>query len=254
MHRWVLAAAALAGAAGLSACDRHHRRVEADGPAYRQQVVDYLVKHPDVIEEAASRYEAQQQATERAAMMATAQRMIPLRRAAIEHDPRDEVANPGGKVTVVEFFDYRCPYCKAALPSLDKLIADNKDVRFVFKQMPILPDADGRIGVSLRAARAAMAAGRQGRFLPVHDALMSQKALDDEGIARALKANGLDPAAAEAPAPAVDQDLQDTRNLAVAIGATGTPTFVVGDTLVPGNSMGELAAAIDKARRGLAKG
>ncbi len=234
-------AAALLSLAALAACSKPPA---AEDSAYRQQVVAYLLKHPDVIEEAAGRFEQQQHAQ----ALASAGKAIALRRAAIEHDPQDFVANPDGKVTVVEFFDYRCPYCKAALPALKDLINSNKDVRFVFKEFPILPDANGQIGVSLRAARAAMAAGKQGKYVQVHDALMSAKPLDDAGIARALKDNGMDPDVVAA-SPIVDQHLNAVRDLAVAIGATGTPSFVVGTTLVEGAKMDELAAAIAKERK-----
>jgi protein-disulfide isomerase len=248
MRLYALPAAALVAALVLVGCakpaDHAQAQAQADDPAYRAQVVAYLLKHPDVIEEAADRYQSQQHVQ----AVAAASKAIPSRRAALEHDPRDFVANPDGKITVVEFFDYRCPYCKAALPALEDLIRTNKDVRFVFKEFPILPDANGQIGVSLRAARAAMAAGRDGKYVQVHDALMSQKPLDDAGIARVLKENGVDPNQAAAT-PDVDRHIKDVQDLAVAIGATGTPSFVVGDTLVEGARMDELSQAIAQARK-----
>ena len=76
------------------------------------------------------------------------------------------MANPAGKVTVVEFFDYRCPHCKASLPAIQSLILQNPDIRFVFKEYPILPDADGKVGVSLRAIRSRPGRGA-GRQVPV---------------------------------------------------------------------------------------
>jgi protein-disulfide isomerase len=157
------------------------------------------------------------------------------------------VANPNGKVTVTEFFDYRCPYCKASLPAIQALIQQNPDIRFVFKEYPVIPDADGQVGLSLRASEAALAAARAGKYQPVHDALMATNALDDEGIARALLANGLDPATTIASADDV-RHIKDVRDLALALGANGTPTFVVGDTMIAGNSMDELALAIEQAR------
>jgi protein-disulfide isomerase len=214
----------------------------------RDQVLAFLDNHPEVINEASQRYELKRHKE----LMAESARAIALRRAALERDSRDFVANPGGKVTVVEFFDYRCPYCKAALPSLQSLILQNPDIRFVFKELPILPDADGKVGVSLRASEAALAARRSGKYQSVHDAMMAAKPLDDSGIAKALKDNGLDPATTVADADDA-RHLKDVRDLALAIGANGTPTFVVGDTLIAGNSMDQLALAIQQARRG-AKG
>jgi len=203
-----------------------------------------LDNHPEVINEASQRYELKR----RKEMLAESAKAIALRKAALERDPRDFVANPDGKVTVVEFFDYRCPYCKAALPALQSLILQNRDIRFVFKELPILPDADGKVGVSLRASEAALAAKRAGRYQSVHDAMMAARALDDAGIAQALKANGLDPATTVADAGDA-RHLKDVRDLALAIGANGTPTFVVGDTLIAGNSMDQLALAIAQARQ-----
>jgi protein-disulfide isomerase len=246
MGRPIARAAAWAGllALALAACGKAPGpQAQADSPAYRQQVIDYLLKHPDVIEEAAGRYDQQQQAV----AMAAARRAIPAHRDALDHDPMDFVANPDGKITVVEFFDYRCPYCKSAQPALEDLIRGNRDVRFVFKEFPILPDANGQIGVSERAALAAIAAGRQGKYVPVHNALMSEKAVDDAAISQVLRANGVDPAQA-GPTPDVVRHLGAVRRLAASIGATGTPVFVVGDTLIEGARMDDLTAAIAKAR------
>ena len=238
----VILAAALALA--LTSCSQGPGKTAQSDEAFGRQVRAYLLKHPEVIEEASAKLNEQR----RLQALAQSSTAITAQRAALESDPHDFVANPNGKVTVVEFFDYRCPYCKASLPDLESLIQNNKDVRFVFKEFPILPDSDGKIGVSLRAARAAMTAGKVGKYVQVHEALMSQKPLDDDGIARVLKANGIDPATAVA-STAFDQHLKDVHDLAIAINATGTPAFVVGDSLIEGAQMDELAAAIAQARK-----
>ena len=235
---------ACAAILALAACSKASAPSASASDAFGNQVRAYLLQHPEVIEEAAAKLNDQR----RAQALAAATTAITAKKAALETDPADFVANPAGKVTVVEFFDYRCPYCKAALPDLKSLIANNKDVRFVFKEFPILPDSDGKLGVSLRAARAAMTAKAAGKYLEVHDAMMAAKPLDDAGIAAALKANGIAPAQAVGSL-AYDEHFKQVRDLAVAIGATGTPTFVVGDALVEGNQMDALAAAIDKARK-----
>jgi protein-disulfide isomerase len=239
MIRRVLVLAALAGLA-LTACSRPADTAQVS----RDQVLTYLDDHPEVINEASQRYELKR----RKELLAESAKAIALRRAAIERDPRDFVANPNGKVTVVEFFDYRCPYCKASLPALQSLILQNPDIRFVFKELPIIPDSDGKVGVSLRAAEAALAAARVGKYQSVHDAMMAASPLDDAGIARALKDNGLDPATTVADAGDLHH-IKDVRELAQAIGANGTPAFVVGDTLIEGNSMDQLALAIEQAKR-----
>jgi len=229
----------------LAACSKAPEQAAApDNAAFHRQVVAYLADRPEVIQEGITAYQTKQ----RAIVQVKAAKVIATRRGDLERDPRDFVANPNGKITVVEFFDYRCPYCKAALPDLKALIDNNKDIRFVFKELPILPDADGQIGVSLRASQAAIAAGRAGKYQAVHDAMMAAKPLDDAGIAQALKDNGLNPAQLAATAPDA-KHIEDIRALAQAIGATGTPTFVVGDTMVEGNAMGQLSTAIAQARK-----
>ena len=244
-HAWP--AVLLAAALTLAACSRPATTTVAaaapDGEAFHQQVVDYLLRHPEVIDEAAGKVEQKRHAL----AMAASAKAIVLRRAALERDPRDYVANPEGKVTVVEFFDYRCPYCKAALPQLEALIRDNRDIRFVFKEYPIIPDQNGQIGVSLRAAEAALAARRAGKYLPVHDALMAAPDLDDAAIVRILRENGVDGAQAMPSAQDLDH-LNDVRKLGLDIHAIGTPTFIVDGALVE-SSLPKLAAAIEQARK-----
>lgn len=231
----------------LAACSKAPQQAAApDNEAFHRQVVAYLADRPEVIQEGITAYQTKQ----RAIVQVKAAKAIATRRGDLERDPRDYVANPNGKITVVEFFDYRCPYCKAALPDLKALIDGNKDIRFVFKELPILPDADGQIGVSLRASQAAIVAGRAGKYQAVHDAMMAAKPLDDAGIVKAMKDNGLDPAQLAGAGAGTDiKHIEDVRALAQAIGATGTPTFVVGDTMVEGNAMGQLSAAIAQARK-----
>ena len=173
-------------------------------------------------------------------------------RRALEADPRDPVAGaPNGAVTVVEFFDYRCGYCKVAAPEIVKLIEREKDVRFVFKEFPILPDANGRIGVSERAARLALAAKDSGKYLEIYRDLMAERALDDAAIARIASKHGLDPAALARAGqnPAVDEHLADIHELATKLNVAGTPAFIVGNTVVPGADLEALRAAIAEARK-----
>lgn len=229
----------------LAGCSQAQHPVAQSDDSFGQQVRAYLLKHPEVIEEASAKLNEER----RLQALANTAKAIKDHKAALEHDSRDFVANPDGKITVVEFFDYRCPFCKASQPDVQSLILTNKDVRFVFKEFPILPDANGKIGVSLRAARAALAAADAGKYEAVHDALMNAKPLDDEGIAKVLKANGVD-AAKATTSTAYDQHIKDVHDLALAINTTGTPAFVVGDSLIEGNQMDTLEAAIDKARKG----
>src|SRR5665213_2141400 len=105
----------------------------AEDPAFGAKVRAYLLAHPEVIEEAVARLQDKRQA----AADAKVKLALEKNRGALERDPRDFVANPGGKITVTEFYDYRCPHCINAAPTVLSLIHDNPDVRFVFKEMPI---------------------------------------------------------------------------------------------------------------------
>src|ERR1700744_6351592 len=233
-------------AVALAACSKPADKVAAtpDDPAFPQKVVAYLADHPGAIQEGINAYRDKQHAQ----MLNTASAAIAGHRQQLQADARDFVANPGGKITVIEFFDYRCPYCKADQAALQGLIENDKDIRFIFKEYPVIPDSDGRIGVSLRAAEAALAAKRAGKYLPVHDALMSAPDIDDETIPRILLANGVDPSQVATDGKDLDQ-LADARKLGTDVHVAGTPTFIVGDTLVDPSSMPQLAAAIEQARK-----
>lgn len=215
--------------------------------AFGDRVRAYLITHPEVIEEAINRLQ-EKQAAEASQL---AQNKIAENRQALEQDKRDFVGgNPKGTITIVEFFDYRCGYCKVAQPQVAALLKANPDIRLVYKEFPILPDRDGRLGTSLRAARAALAAGAQGKYDAVHEALMAEKALDDAAIAKILTANGIDPATAKGTGEAdkVTEHLTAVHNLGLAIGIQGTPAFIVGDQVIPGADMEALSRAIEIAR------
>jgi protein-disulfide isomerase len=221
----------------LAACGERPSGVSGD------QVRAYLLEHPEVIEEALGKLQERRQA----AADTQLQKLIADNRDKLERDPRDFVAgNSNGKVTIVEFFDYRCPYCKAARPEIEKLLAANKDVRYVLKEYPILSPA------SEAAARAAIAARQQGKYWPVHQALMSEQTLDEATIDRVLKENGVDVAKAQATAvdEATDAQLDDVRSLARVTGVSGTPAFVIGGRMIAGWSPEDIQRAIADARKG----
>ncbi len=213
----------------------------ADDPAFGAKVRAYLMAHPEILEEAIGKLQEQKQAQ----AMKAAVSLLNTHRAAIERDPRDFVVNPNGKVTVVEFFDYRCGYCKLAAPEIAKLVAQNPDVRFVFKEFVIFgPQSEA-------AARAAIGAGRQGKYFDIYQKFMAEKALEAAGLPRLLKAGGVDVAKAQAAGAdaAVTKHLKDVHDLAITLGIEGTPAFVVGDTIVAGADMPALNAAIAAARK-----
>lgn len=154
--------------------------------------------------------------------------------------------NPLGDVTVTEFYDPRCPYCKAMVPVIDAAIASDRKLRVAFKLIPILGPA------SVLEAKAILAAARQGRYVPMQEALMRDPApADDAKVARAAKAAGVDPArlAVDMRDPAIARALDANVALARALHADGTPTLVVGSTLVPGAvKQDELAKLVHEAR------
>lgn len=230
-------APALIAAAALALTSTGGRAESAPDKAFGDRVRAYLLAHPEVIQEVQGRLQATQKAREDAAAGA----LIAAHRQALERDPRDYVAgNPQGATTIVEFFDYRCPYCKSSSPAVFRWLAAHKNVRLVLKEFPILSET------SEHAARAAIAAKASGRYLPVHEALLAEKSLDDAAIARVLAAHGLDPAKTKAAGDSAlaTRQIEDDRTLARTVGADGTPTFVVGGKLVPGWIPAEIEAAM----------
>jgi protein-disulfide isomerase len=164
-------------------------------------------------------------------------------------DPRSPVVgNPSGDVTVVEFFDYHCPSCKIIAGPLDGVLAEDKGVRLVLKEFPILTED------SVLAARAALAASAQGKYWPFHQALMGHRGTFDIPALKAIAASvGLDAEKLEADMAndKTDPDLQGNKVLARAMGVSGTPTFIVGDQIVEGAPTPEyLKELIARARKG----
>ena len=144
-------------------------------------------------------------------------------------------------VTLVEFFDYACPYCKASNPSVDRLLREDKDLRVVYRELPILgPD-------SVTAARLSLEASKLGRFAKFHDTLWSEGRPAPDTIAAAAAAAGIAPK--PDGDPEVEAELKRNYQLAGQLGATGTPLFVVGDRVMNGAvGYDALKQAIDVAR------
>jgi protein-disulfide isomerase len=240
-----LAAAALA--ALLVACQpaaKDDGKPSKAEVAFGQSVRAYLLAHPEVIEEAVNKLNDERRAEASAQHLADAKRLIPPHRAALERDGRDLVINPAGTITVVEFFDYNCGYCKSSAPEILDIIEKNPDIRFVFKELPIFGEA------SDTAAKVALTPQGKAKGLPLFKAFMAEKPLDEAAIDRVLAAQGLDPAATRkaAAAPEIAKQVEDVRQLAIALQIQGTPAFVVGDVLVPGADMKALRAAITQAQ------
>jgi protein-disulfide isomerase len=210
--------------------------------AFGQQVRGYLLKHPEVLEEALNKLQENKQLA--AAKQAKAGLLA--HREALENDPRDFVANPGGKITVVEFFDYRCGYCKLSAPEVVKIINQNPDLRFVFKEFPIFH------GASDLAAKVALTSAGKAKGVELYTAFMADKALDEAAVGKHLIAAGIDPEGARlaGDTPEIQKQLADTAALATKLGIEGTPAFIVGERLIPGADLQALRAAIAEAKSG----
>jgi protein-disulfide isomerase len=215
---------------------------KADDAVFGQRVHAYLMAHPEVIREAVQKL----QENEQAAAAKASTDAVRKYRAQLESDPRDIVVNPNGKVTLVEFFDYRCGYCKLAAPEVAKIVQQNPDVRFVMKQFPIFGE------VSDTAAKIALTPQGKAKGLALYKVLFDEKALDDDILDRDLRSVGIDPAQARKAAQAsdIERQLLDTRALAQNLKIEGTPAFVVGDTLIPGADIAALRTAVAAASNG----
>jgi protein-disulfide isomerase len=130
------------------------------------------------------------------------------------------------EVTLVEFYDYACPYCKASNPHVDRLLTEDKGLRIVYRELPILgPD-------SVVAARLALQASKMGRFAAFHDTLWATGRPGPETLGKAAGAAGIAPTPVQDPA--IEAELKKNFTLAGQLGATGTPLFVVGDRVLNG--------------------
>ncbi|MDE2475989.1 MAG: thioredoxin domain-containing protein [Alphaproteobacteria bacterium] len=194
-----------------------------------QIVHDYLLAHPEILADMSNRLEVQQQ---EAVSKAQDSALKSIGTAALLDPKVAYVAGPANaKVTVAEFFDYRCPHCKASLAAMQHLAA-GKNIRIAFVERPILtPD-------SLVAAEAAVAARRQGdKYVPFHFALMATAGeLPKDRILDIAKSVGLDTARLEKDMadPAVLDSIKASNGLADRLHFDGTPTFVVNDKIIVG--------------------
>jgi protein-disulfide isomerase len=189
---------------------------------------DYLTKNPDVLIDALQAAEDKMKgdAKDKAAQA------LSTRRREIFEDPDTPFAgNPNGDVSLVEFFDYRCPYCKQVEPSLEALIGEDRQLRIVYKEFPVLGPE------SMTASKAALAARKQGKYDALHRALMALKGqINDTAVFKTAESVGLDVdrLKRDMAAPEISRALKANTELADALDIRGTPGFVVGNEIVPG--------------------
>jgi protein-disulfide isomerase len=201
-------------------------------PAQRAQIIqvvrDALKADPSILRDAITSLQADDTARE----AAESKTRIAADSKELLAKPGDPVAgNPAGDVTIVEFYDPRCPYCRRMVPTIDALLQHDHGVRLIYKDIPVLGPA------STTEARAILAAQNQGGYLKMQAALMSNPGdPSDSMIRQTAKSVGLDPAklSADMAAPAISAKLQQNLALAHDLKVEGTPVFIVGDQLIPG--------------------
>lgn len=236
----------LAVAAPLSSATAESAANAAEASLRRsiEQVVEaYIRNRPEVIEQALIALETQRQAAEKERIKA----------AIGEH--RNELLNaatslvsghPAADVTLVEFFDYRCSFCKKAHGTVAQLLKDDRRIRVVYKDLPVLGEE------SVFAAKAALAARAQGKHHALHEALLAAKTdLTAVQVLKIAAQVGLDikKLAAAMLDPSLNKIIDHNRALAQAVGVAGTPAFVIGSELVPGAiEIDQFKQAITRAR------
>ncbi len=232
---------------GFAAADAQEKPAEApkvDVSAERraeieQVIKDYLLANPEILMQAQQALEAKMEKEQaektKSALKDNANDLFKNPNAAIG-------GNPNGDVTIVEFFDYNCGYCRRSYDDIAKVIKDDPKVKFVFKELPIINQE-----ASPGAAKVALAARKQGKYLDVHQALMKGQGIASEATALAkAEALGLDmkKLKEDKESPEIKAELDKVMDLAKKLGVGGTPFFLVGDHVVAGGyeNLSELLA------------
>ncbi len=191
-------------------------------------VRDYILANPEVLVEAMQELEKKQDSQRDS----VAQRAIKTYEAELLRDSDSPVVgNPNADVTIVEFMDYQCGYCKRAFSAVEAVMKADGKVKIVYKELPILGEA------SRIAAHAALASHKQGKYAAFHKALMEFRGpLDRPRILEIAASVGIDVPRLEKDMeePGLKQSIERNVALASALGIRGTPAFVIGNQFVPG--------------------
>jgi protein-disulfide isomerase len=218
---WRKAAAAFAVtgiAATIASCTQGEASPPADRSAIEAVVHDYILAHPEIIPEAMERLQAKQTTA-----------AIDANRRAIETPFAGAWAgNPKGDVTLVEYFDYACGFCRASVADVDRLLAEDRGVKIVFRELPILSEE------STAAAKLSLVAAQQGRFYDFHKAVYAGGQLSDASLAAAAARAGVKAPAASLGLPAIASEIAANIDMARALRLSGTPSFIVGDQILNG--------------------
>ncbi len=214
----------------VASADKTPLSSAADKAQIESIVHDYLVNNPEVMIEVQAALEKKQGDAQKVAQ----EKVIQDSSKQIFDAPYDGVVgNPQGKVSIVEFFDYNCHFCKGALPDMQSLVKENKDLRFVLKEFPILGPDSQKASIVSMAFKKLMPA----KYAEFHQQLLGGegRAGEDKAVKIALSL-GADETALrnEMKDPAIQQDIQSTYELANKLAISGTPSYVVGDEVVFG--------------------
>ncbi|WP_246525784.1 DsbA family protein [Thalassovita aquimarina] len=231
----IAALAALAPVAAISG--------ELSEDRVRELVLETIRENPEIVYEAVAILEKRQAD----ALEIAKKEVLSSQRDLLERDPNAPVlGNPEGDVTIVEFFDYNCPYCRRVKPEVKAVIEADPNIRLVYREWPILGEG------SVFAAKAALAARKQGKYAEFHWAMMGIKGRANEiSVLRVAAEIGLDveKLRKDMEAPEVQEHFETSMRLTRALGFNGTPSFVIGDNLVAGFvERSELAKRITEAR------
>ena len=222
---------AVIGAGAVWSYDRFAAPGGADRMRIERVVHDYVLAHPEIIPQAMQKLQDQQ----------SGQAVAANRDAITTPFGSAWAGNPKGDVTLVEYFDYNCGYCRASLPLIADLIKRDPRLRVVYRDLPILSD-ESRI-----AARASLAAAQQGKFQRFHDALYAGGPVSDASIKAAAARSGVSLAAIDVAT--VDAEIAKNMQTAAKLGMNGTPSWVVGDRILSGAlPIEEIEKAIAAAR------
>lgn len=221
--------------------------IEPDERQKIEQVIqEYLLENPEILEMAFRELQRRRINEQRIAMAETANN---YRNYLENGDNAGVLGNPDGDVTIVEFFDYRCGFCKRHFAEVMRLVNEDKNIRWVARHFPIL-DRPDQPPVSRIAARAAIAATKQGKFREFHlEAMSTPGSFTEETVMKIAEVAGLDLAQLKADMSSSLTEKQITNSMAIGrdIGFTGTPGYVIGNTVLLG------AEGYDKVKQAVAR-
>ena len=202
---------------------------ETQKKEFGEFIREYLIENPEIMLEV---QDALQKKQEEIRSQRSAEALSTNQDAIFKSAYDLAIGNPKGDVTVVEFFDYNCGYCRAALPDMAALLAEDSNLKIILKEFPILSNE------SIDAARIGVLVGEsEANYWDFHSALFTSRGKVDKSVALAAAQDlGLSPVELELQMgdPRVAQTIQSSYEIAQALGITGTPTYIIGNEIIPG--------------------